>query len=331
MSCRLKHGNGIELVGAGSWNVAQVLADDSDTWSHGEAKFDHVLSQFSNGRLLSGENGPLQASLYIERSWQDCTWLQQIILRAGSEDILMRNWLHWRGQRRLVKLAFTLAADKTSGRRDVPFGAFPCPANGYEFPLQMWMDISGEGKNGQEVGLALLNDGKYGADVNGPTMRLTILRCPPYAYDRIHTLGSKARYDWVDQGPQEFTLVLRPHLDDWRDAGIVQRARELNLPIQPVTMYSHGGALPPKNSLAALDSDEIEMTAVKPAHDGNGYILRLADRHGRGGSGRLTWQNASFNVSVAPYEVITLLLEQRDGHWRMTPCDMLERPAHDSR
>ena len=71
----------------------------------------------------------------------------------------------------------------------------------------------------------------------------------PYAYHRPHPFGSKQRYDWVDQGYQEFTLVLRPHVGDWRDAGVVQRAREINLPVVPVTMYAHPGDRPPAASL----------------------------------------------------------------------------------
>ena len=71
----------------------------------------------------------------------------------------------------------------------------------------MWMDISGTLAGGRTAGLALLNDGKYGWRRHGSTLRLTILRCPPYAYDKIHALGDKARYDWVDQGLQEFTRM----------------------------------------------------------------------------------------------------------------------------
>lgn len=323
-SCRHK-ASGLELAGAGGWNVAQVLEDSSDTWSHGEKAFDKVLGCFVNARVRVGEQGPLQASLYIERTWQDSVWLQQLVLRAGVGEILVRNWLHWHGTQRLVKLAFTLAADDVTARRDVPFGSFACPTDGREMPLQMWLGAQGRAAAGQTVGLALLNDCKYGGDVQGNTLRLTILRCPPYAYDRIHTLGTKPRYDWVDQGLQEFTLVVRPHLGDWRDAGIVQRARELNLPLQAVTMHGHAGALPPANSLAVLDSDEIELTALKPAEAGYGYIVRLADRHGRGGQGRLTWLDASFPVTVAPHEVITLHLEEQDGRWSARPCNMIEQ------
>jgi len=312
-------------VRPGVARVAQVLEDTSDTWSHDERAFAHVLGCFGKTRVTVGEQGPLQASLYIERAWENSVWLQQLTVRAGVAEVLVRNWLHWQGTQRVVKLAFSLAAQQVTARRDVPFGSFAMPTDGREMPLQMWMDAQGRAANGLTVGLAVLNDGKYGGDVAGDTMRLTVLRCPPYAYDRIHTLGTKARYDWVDQGLQEFTLALRPHVGDWRDAGIVQRARELNLPVQAVTMHSHDGALPPANSLALLDSEEIELTALKPAEAGYGYIVRLADRHGRGGAGRLMWQGDTLPVALGPNEVITLHLEEQDGRWSARPCNMIEQ------
>jgi alpha-mannosidase len=176
------------------------------------------------------------------------------------------------------------------------------------------------------VGLAVLDDGKYGCDVTGSRLRVTVLRSPPYAYHVPHEASSKLRYDWIDQGPQEFTLMLRPHVGDWRAAGVVRRARELNLPVVPVTMHAHPGKRPGAGTLAALSGDELELTALKPAEDGDGTIVRVADRHGRGGSGELVWLGERFPLSVGPFEVLTLRLSERAGRWYATPCDLLERP-----
>lgn len=370
-SCRDK-ATGVELVGPGGWNVAQVLEDTSDTWSHGVRAFDGVLGAFASPKVTVADRGPLQASLYLERRWEGSTWLQQLVLRAGEREVLVRNWLFWQGQWRMVKLAFDVAVAEPEAWRDVPFGALRAPGDGAEFPMQMWADVSGtipsplwgEGRGEGETscarptagaseplqtgearraadsplalalspveergraGLAVLNDGKYAGDVRGSTLRLTVLRCPPYAYHIPHRIGSKQRYDWVDQGLQEFTLCLMPHLGGWREAGVVRRARELNLPPVPVTMHAHPGALPPTAGLAELEGDEFELTALKPAEDGRGYIVRIADRHGYGGVGRLVWRGTAFTIACKAYEVLTLRLEERDGRWQATRCDMIER------
>jgi alpha-mannosidase len=320
--------SGLELVGEGGWNVAQVLEDLSDTWSHGIRGFGQVIGTFGDARLTLADQGPLQASVLVERSYEGNLWLQQLILRRGESEILIRNWLNWQGRWRLLKLAFDVATDQPRAFHDIPFGWCERPTDGAEVPTQMWMDVTGpaRGQPNQPVGLAVINDGKYGCDVTHSTMRLTILRCPPYAYHLPHPIGAKRRYDWVDQGYQEFTLVLRPHVGDWREAGVVSRARELNLPIVPITMHCHPGERPPLASLLELSSPEMELTALKPAEDDDGYIVRVADRYGRGGSGELRWMGHSFPIAIAPFEVVTWRLVPRVGRWQIIPCDMLERP-----
>ena len=139
--------------------------------------------------------------------------------------------------------------------------------------------------------------------------------------------GSKQRYDWIDQGPQEFTLLLIPHVGDWRASGVVRRARAANIGPLLVTAHAHGGDLPARGSLASLSTPDMELTALKPAEDGQGFIARLADRHGSGSTGELAWLGERFPVSLAPFEVATMRLVERDGRWRFEPCDMLERAA----
>jgi alpha-mannosidase len=327
VSC-IDSATGLELVGPNGWNVAQVIEDTSDTWSHRVARFDQVIGAFGDAKLTVYERGPLEASLLVERRYEGNVWLQQIVVRHGDPQIMIRNWLNWQGQWRMLKLAFDLPTDAPQAAHDVAFGWCVRPTNGQEFPTHMWMDVSGPARAGDDrrIGLAVLNDGKYSCDVTGSTARLTILRCPPYAYHEPHVFGARARYDWVDQGYQEFTVALRPHVGDWRDAGVVPAARLLNVPILPVTMHCHNGDLSPAASLLGLSSPEMELTALKTAEDGDGFVVRVADRHARGGAGELHWHGAAFPLSLAPFEVVTLRLTQRDGRWQTQPCDMLERP-----
>ena len=324
---------GTELVGQSGWNVAQVLDDTSDTWSHGIRCFEEagrgILGAFGDATVTVSDVGPIQASVLVERKYESSQWLQQIILRHGEMELLIRNWLFWQGRWRVVKLAFDVPTDRPKSAHDVPFGWVNRECDGAEVPTQMWADVVGPAREDSEkmVGLALIDDGKYGCDVSGSTLRLTVLRSPPYAYHIPHPAGTKLRYDWLDQGPQEFTLVLIPHLGDWRDAGVVPRARQVNVPPLLITSHSHAGDLATSGSAAALSTAEIELTALKPAEDGHGYIIRLADRHGRGGSGDLLWLGARFPVSVGPFQVVTFRLSERHGEWRFERCDMLERAA----
>jgi alpha-mannosidase len=326
ISC-LDKKSGLDLVGPAGWNVPQVIADPSDTWSHGVRCFDQVLGQFGAPTIRVAEQGPLQASLFVERSWEEKdvqgSWQQQVILRAGEPEVILRNWLHWRGGWHTLKLAFDALLDEPQALRDVPFGALPFPP-GLETPMQMWASVHGFA-TGRKAGLAVLNDGKYGVDLTGATLRLTVLRSPPYGYHVPHRVGSKQRYDWIDQGFQEFTLILRPFVGDWQAAGIDHQARQLNLPLEPVTMHTHPGVLPGYMSLCRLEGEGLELTALKPAEGGQGYIIRIADRYGQGEQGTLTWQGQDFPLVCKPYEVNAFRLVLHAGRWNMQPCDFLER------
>ncbi|MFZ1770888.1 MAG: glycosyl hydrolase-related protein, partial [Caldilinea sp.] len=106
---------------------------------------------------------------------------------------------------------------------------------------------------------------------------------------------------------------------------MVACARALNQPPLPVTMHSHPGDLPRQAEMASLDSRDVEVTAIKAAEDGNGFIVRVADVHGRGAGFTLTWLGQPFALEVAPFEVATVRLSEQAGQWRMQQCDMLER------
>jgi alpha-mannosidase len=341
----------VELVGPAGWNVAQVLHDRSDTWSHGLTHYDNIMGQFKATDIKIGDRGPLQVSLLIERVYEGSTWLQQLILRRDDPALLLRNWLCWQGQWQLVKLAFQVPTDQPRSYHDVPFGWLKRPCSGQEVPTQMWLDVQGPLKRGSLddwrtgisstrqpsnpppallAGLALLNDGKYSCDVRENIMRLTLLRTPPYAFHDPHVFGSKRRYDWVDQGYQEFNLVLLPHLGDWRETDLIARARALNLPPVWITSHSHSGRRPPRDSLAQLIAPELELTALKPAEDGLGFAVRIADKHGRGGSGQFTWQGYAFEINLAPFEVSTWRLYEENGRWQLVGCDMLERKLNNA-
>jgi len=321
---------GLNLVGPGGWNTALALEDTSDTWSHGVTHFGVEAGRFCCTKAQVVDSGPLQASLLLERELDlpDGTrgrWTQQVILREGEKEILLRNWLNWSGRFKTVKLAFDLAAEGVRSYQHIPFGWVERPCDESERAAQFW--FLGQGMlQGQAVGLAVLNDGKYSCDVSGSMLRQTVLRCPPYAYHSPpHPYGIKPRYDWLDQGEQEFTLALRPFVGDWRAAGIQQRANEINLPPLAVTQHLHGGDLAPTAGLVRISPDQVELTALKPAAEGGGTVLRLAERFGEPVQAQLDWQGQTFGLAFGPFEVKTLLLSRGRAGWRAEEVNMLER------
>ena len=118
-------------------------------------------------------------------------------------------------------------------------------------------------------GVSLLNNCKYGHDVKGNVMRMTLLRS---SYDPDPT---------PDQGQHEITYSFVPHEGDWRAGGTVRRAYELNEPLRAVVVTSGYGNLPWQQSFAQLEPNNLILTALKRAEDGRGIIARFYESEGR--------------------------------------------------
>jgi alpha-mannosidase len=118
-------------------------------------------------------------------------------------------------------------------------------------------------------GLSLLNNCKYGYDVKGGVMRLSLLRC---SYDPDPT---------PDQGEHEITYSIVPHAGDWRTGQTVRRAFELNEPLVAVVVAPHTGQLPAQRSFASLEPGNLVLTALKRAEDGRGMIARFYEAEGK--------------------------------------------------
>jgi alpha-mannosidase len=128
----------------------------------------------------------------------------------------------------------------------------------------------------------VLNDCKYGHDVKGGDVGITVARSPVYACHEPATLDPDGIYDYLDQGLQQLTYRLLPHAGDWRAAGTVRVAAELNQrPFALLESY-HRGELPQRGSYAADGGGDVVVTAIKSAEDGDGaLIVRAYESAGR--------------------------------------------------
>jgi len=159
----------------------------------------------------------------------------------------------------------------------------------FETCAHKWADLS-EGN----YGVALLNDCKYGYDIHGNVLRLTLLKSAtnpdPHA----------------DQGQHRMTYSLLPHAGDWR-ADVPAAAYDLNDPIILRGVDGAAGGLKPA-ALVALDAPWAVIESVKRAEDGRGLIVRLFENQRN--RGNLTLRTG---FSVAEASVCNLLEEDQSS------------------
>ena len=141
---------------------------------------------------------------------------------------------------------------------------------------------------GAAAGWALLNDGKYGYDVRGAEIGMTAARSPVYAWHDPHKLRPDVRYEYLDQGRQEFTYCLGAPLGGPRLRPVSSAlAEELNERPVAFPEHFHPGPSRPRWAFADDGGGAVLMTVLKQAEDGDAVVVRAYETTGRPGSGRL--------------------------------------------
>ncbi len=115
--------------------------------------------------------------------------------------------------------------------------------------------------------MSLLNDSKYGHDVQENVIRLTLLKGATYPDPE------------ADQDEHEYVYSLLPHAGDWR-SHTIPAAYDLNDPLIVVPAPGEKRAqLPPSQSLVTISHANVVIETIKRAEDGNGLIVRLYESH----------------------------------------------------
>jgi len=202
--------------------------------------------------------GPLEGVIRVTRSIARSTLTQEIALRADSRRIDFRTVVDWRESHRLLKVNFPVNVHANDAIHGIQFGHLRRPthasrqfdADRFEVSNHKWTALAEEG-----CGAAVLNDCKYGVNVEGNTINLTLLRSPLMP-DMT-----------ADKGVQEFTYALYVWSGALADSGIVRQAYDLNVPV--TAARGNGGT----RSLFSLDAPNVVIETVKPAEDGSRDVV----------------------------------------------------------
>lgn len=225
-------------------------------------------------RIEVAEVSPVRGALRVVRSFNQSRVEQLIVLYAGSRRIDFETRCDWHETEKMLKAAFEVDILSSKATYEIAYGAIERPTHQntswdqakFEVAAHKWGDLSEGG-----YGVSLLNDCKYGYDIQGHTMRLTLLRSPVYP-DPV-----------ADKGEHQFTYSLLPHAGDWRQAGTVRAGYELNVPLVAALTEAHSGVLPEVHNLLDVAGESAVVEALKRSEDGEGYVLRLYESQGARG------------------------------------------------
>jgi alpha-mannosidase len=298
---------------------AVVVDDKSDTWGHRVKAYDDEIGEFKATAVRLVEHGPVRSTIRVDSRYGDSTLVEHYSLAAGARHVDVHVALDWREQLKLLKLRYGTTVDAERATFEVPYGAVERPAGGDEEPAQAWVDVSGDGR-----GLSVCNDAKYGHDVRGGSIGVTAVRSPVWAWHEPRVLEEGGTFEYMDQGRQDFRLRLVPHAGDWRAAGTVRLAAELNQPAYALAETYHPGDLPQRASFGSVDADDVAVSVVKGGEDADGsLVVRAYETAGRGAHARLELLGRSWEADFGPWEIKTFRVP-RDGEQQVAEVNLLE-------
>ena len=296
---------------------AVVIDDRSDTWGHGVRAYDVVAGEFECTSVQLLECGPVRAMVRVESRYGSSTLREDYVLAADAPYVDVRVALDWHEPLKLLKLRYPTRVSAERATFEVPYGHIERPAGGDEEPGQAWVDVSAEGR-----GLAVINDAKYGYDVRGGDIGVSAVRSPVWAWHDPRELEQEGDFEYMDQGRQAFLVRLVPHAGDWREAGVVRFAAELNQPPFALIETFHDGALPQRASYAQDGGGSVVLTVIKRAEEGDAFVVRAYESAGRGARARLQVLDSAFDADFGPHEIKTFRVPRDGGE--VVETDLIE-------
>jgi alpha-mannosidase len=306
-----------------------VLDDPADTWGHNVFKWDKVDGTFSAEAVRLVEHGPVKSVIRVASRYGSSSLVQDFAMYPDREQIDVSVMVDWHEQLKMLKLRFPVNVKFMKITHEIPYGHTERFANGEEEPAQSWVDVFGVSRDREiPYGFSLLNDGKYSLDVNVRDIGLTVLRSPVYAHHIPAVLDEGGRYAFIDQGIQHFHYTLFPHAGSWESAGTVRRAAELNQP--PVGLFATfhpDGTLPQSDSFLTVEPENVIVTVLKEAEDGDGIVLRAFETNGAAARARINLPKLGhlLEAHFGPAEIKTFYIP-RDPLKEVRETNLLEWP-----
>ena len=253
---------------AGPGNVFQLHDDHPnafDAWDIDVTYRDRMTELRDLDSIVVVSDDPLRASVRVVRSFGGSRITQSMSVTAGSRRIEFWTDVDWQEDHRLLKVMFPVAVRSTRASYGIQHGFVERPtisntswdAARFEVCAHRWADLSEA-----DYGVALLNESKYGYDIHGNQMRLSLLRAPGFP-DPL-----------ADRGAHRFAYALYPHAGDLR--AVIADAEAFNLPLRAAAGSSSGRAV-------TVDRAGVSVEAVKMADRERAVVVRICEVRGARG------------------------------------------------
>jgi alpha-mannosidase len=301
--------NGKEIL-AGAGNELQLLEDKPSAWDAWNIGLTGIKYPSKLRTVQVVETGPVRVVLRVTRDYlktgvikdfptqeyPNTFFTQDVILYDDVDRIDFKTDVDWWEDKTMLKVAFPVTVENAMATYEIPYGTIhrstqwnnSWDSAKVEVPAQRWADLSQS-----DYGVSLLNKTKYGYDIKGNVMRLSLLRSPKWPDPT------------ADRGKHSIEYALYPHLGSWQ-TNTIRRGYEFNNQLLAVITDAHKGKLSPLQSFVQLQPSNLVLTTVKKAEESNAWIFQWYDAVGEGTEAVLT-------LPQEPKKVVTSNFLEEDG------------------
>lgn len=306
-------------------NLFQLLDDRPTFWDAWDTELyaqETALDLVRSTSFEIVERGPVRVAVELTKHFGKSTIKQRISL-GPTPGIRFDTWVDWRESHKFLKVLFPVNANTAKATCEIQFGHVERPTHRntswdmarFEICAQKWVDVSEGGH-----GAALINTGKYGHDVHGADLRLSLLRSP------------KAPDPTCDMGEHRFTYVFLPHFDQVVQSDVVAAAYAVNAPCHVHPLAAQKGDAQSAGPFVQTTSRSLVVESVKKAEKSGHRIVRLYEAHNSRGVATLhssvpvkrAWlcdmeetplselevSDGAVQIGYLPFEILTIALEQ---------------------
>lgn len=269
------------LSPGGRGNVIEVYEDlprEYDAWELSRYYREKMREMDDVSAVEIVDEGAAKG-IKITRRFCSSTFVQTIRLWGRDDRIDFETFVDWKEQHLVLKAAFPVEINADRATYEIQFGTIERPTHSntswdrakFEVCAHKFADLSECG-----YGVSILNDCKYGHDIHDGVIRLTLLKCPTHP----SPVADKCRHD--------FTYSLCPHEGGFEQAGIVEKAYDLNDPMIARPISARSGRLPESFSLVSVSEKNVVVDTVKKAEDCGTTVMRLYESCNRRCEAKLT-------------------------------------------
>ena len=290
-----------------------VINDEKqDTWSHGVFTFDKVIGEFEKPAFEIIERGNVKVTLRITQKYNNSEIRQDYTLYPHSKNLEVDVRVTNNEKLKILKLGFKLNTDKnTKAVYEIPYAHIEKEPNGEEEPAQNFGCV----EDG-EIGLAVINKGKYSYSVKDNEIRFIAARSCVYAdHYGVHSGMRDGKYEYQDQGVMYFKYALKGYSGSFKEnaAEIVKSGLELNTPSYSIAETYHKGSLQQKYAGIEIKEENIILSAAKNAEDNDGVILRFVETSGKNTQSEIDvkFLSVKIKLDIKAFEIKTIKI--KDG------------------